>query len=492
MTWEKISRREKIFAALLFLTLPFANPWVRGDGVGYYAYARALLIEHRLDFEKDWLAANSSFRMAKLNEQGRLRPDAYTPTGHLDNHFTVGPAILWSPFLISAHLGVLLLDKLGAHIPADGFSWPYLSAMAIGTAVYGFLGLLISFRLARKYFEERWAFLATLGIWFASSLPVYMYFNPAWSHAHSVFAVALFVYYWDRNRGSRSVPQWIVLGVCAGLMIDVYYPNLVFLVLPAIESLGAYRRALRAPGKDASSPARVFSGNICFALAALAAFLPTIITRKIIYGSYWNFGDYRDTPWLWTAPARWQVLFSSDHGLVSWTPILALALLGLFLWLKSNRITAAYLIAATVAFYYLIACYPDWDGLSSFGSRFFVSLTPIFVVGLAAFFSEWARRWRAAAMPATAATLTGLFILWNLAFIFQWGTHMIPVRGPISFRDMAYNQFFVVPSRLSDSLHHYLTSRKSLMIQIEQADMRQLRDAASKEPDAKPEQARSQ
>jgi hypothetical protein len=493
MTWrEKISRHEKMLALIFLLTLPLINPWVRGDGVGYYAYARSLLIEHRLDFEKDWLAANTSFRMARLDEQGHLKPELYTRTGHLDNHFTVGPAILWAPLLIAAHLGVLLFDRFGGQIAASGFSWPYVTALAIGTAVYGFLGLLISYRVARKYFEERWAFLATLAIWFASSLPVYMYFNPSWSHAHSAFVVALFVYYWDRTRGSRTTLQWIALGLCAGLMIDVYYANFVFLVLPGIEALTAYWRALRAPKGNASSARSIFSGNILFGLAALAAFLPTIITRKIIYGSYWNFGDYGDEPWSWTAPARWKVLFSSDHGLMTWTPILALALLGLCLWLKSNRVMAGYLIAGALAFYYLMACYPLWDGLSSFGSRFFVSLTPIFVIGLAAFFSEWARIWKSGVMPATAATLTVLFTLWNLAFIYQWGTHMIPVRGPISFRDMAYNQVFVVPSRVTDSLKQYLTSRKSLMNHIEQEDVKQLNEQTSKAPDAKPEQAGSQ
>ena len=29
--------------ALFLMSLPFVNPWVRGDGVGYYAYARSLL-----------------------------------------------------------------------------------------------------------------------------------------------------------------------------------------------------------------------------------------------------------------------------------------------------------------------------------------------------------------------------------------------------------------------------------------------------------------
>src|SRR6202167_14430 len=168
----RFTKYEALLAIIFLLTLPLSNPWVRGDGVGYYAFARSMLIEHRLDFTKDWLAANTSFRMGRTDAQGNIAPAEYTQTGHLDNHFSVGPAILWFPFLVVAHGGVLLWDCLGGGIPADGFSKTYSVARASGTALYGFLALLISFALARRYFGERWAFLGTVGIWFASSLPV--------------------------------------------------------------------------------------------------------------------------------------------------------------------------------------------------------------------------------------------------------------------------------------------------------------------------------
>src|ERR1700758_3570715 len=112
----KLGRSDKILAAVFLVTLPLVNPWVRGDGVGYYAFARSLLIEHDLNFEKDWQAANNGFRLGRIDEAGQVAPGQYTSTGHLNNHFTVGPAILWSPFLIVAHLGVLAYDGLGGHI----------------------------------------------------------------------------------------------------------------------------------------------------------------------------------------------------------------------------------------------------------------------------------------------------------------------------------------------------------------------------------------
>ena len=56
------------------------NPWVRGDGVGYYALVRAPLIEQRLDFTQDYQYANSSFRDRRLDASGRNLPAASYPT----------------------------------------------------------------------------------------------------------------------------------------------------------------------------------------------------------------------------------------------------------------------------------------------------------------------------------------------------------------------------------------------------------------------------
>ena len=120
---------EKILVLIFICTLPLVNPWVRGDGVGYYAFARAPLIQHNLDFRQDWLRANSSFRLGRVDDQNRLLPEEFTSNGHLDNHFSIGPAMLWAPFLLAAH-GVVKINHLfGGRIPADGFSLPYIFAI---------------------------------------------------------------------------------------------------------------------------------------------------------------------------------------------------------------------------------------------------------------------------------------------------------------------------------------------------------------------------
>jgi hypothetical protein len=466
-----LSKYQIALILIFLITLPLINPWVRGDGVGYYAFARSILIEHKLDFRQDWLHANISFQMNRVDTNGHIKADQYTSTGQLNNHFSIGPAILWAPFLIAAHAGVLAADRLGARIPANGFSRPYLVAMSFATALYGFLAIMISFALACRYAPERWAFVACVGIWFGSSLPVYMYFDPSWSHAQSAFAVALFIWYWLRTRGLRSLSQWALLGALGGLMMDVYYPSVLLLLFAAFESLEMYWTSLQR--RDVISAARVLFANFLFSVAVLAVFAPTLISKKIIYGKYLRMG-YGHL-WNFSSPALLKVPFSADHGLFSWTPILIGSIIGLFLLCRYDRALGWYSIAIFAVFLYTIGCYFDWDGLSSFGNRFFIPLTPLFIIGLAVCIDSFRRKLGDRRGAAVLPAMVGLLVLWNLGLIFQWGMHLIPPRGPISWRQAAYNQVHVVPVEAASQMTAYFTRRSNLMQRIEQTDVHELK-----------------
>ena len=469
-----VRRSERLLLLLFFLSLPLLNPWIRGDGVGYYAFLRAPLIEHDFNFEQDYLQANAGFRERRLDERGHPKAIFRTSTGHLDNHFSVGPAILWAPFFLLAHGGVLLARAAGSSVPADGFSAPYRIAMAFATALYGFLGLLLSFRLARKYVKERWALLATITIWWASSLPVYMYFNPSWSHAHSAFAVGLFVWYWHETREARTLRQWLILGVISGLMLNVYFANAMLLAVLAVEALRRHAATLGptlSPGLNLPS---LLGGRLIFVLAVLICLLPTFLSRYIIYGNIFESGYVPLREWSWRSPYFFAVLFSSNHGLFSWTPVLLFAVAGLFMFWRREPLVGEAFLAAALVFYVFIACYPDWAGISSYGNRFFISLTVLFILGLSVALERFAEFFHrpGAAMMAAAPVLAG-FILWNVGFFFQWGSHLVPARGPISWSEMIHNQFFVVPRRISADLEVYLFRRRDLMQQIEQRDIEQ-------------------
>src|SRR6267378_3758934 len=204
--------------------------------------------------------------------------------------------------------------------------------MALATAFYGFLGLLLAFRLARQYVHERWALLATIAIWWASSLPVYMYFNPSWSHAHSAFAVAFFLWYWHETRSARSFSQWFFLALIAGLMLNVYYANAMVLAVLVVEAVRQYGAHAGAELLESPRLANLLVRHLFFATVVLVCLLPTFVTRYLIYGNAFESGYTPLRDWLWRSPAFLAVLFSSNHGLLVWTPVLLFAIAGLILF----------------------------------------------------------------------------------------------------------------------------------------------------------------
>lgn len=439
------SKYEKILLVLYLLTAPIVKPWVHGDGVGYYAWARCILLQHNLngeiDFDKGYegdprRAADPHFR------------DHYvTVTGRLNNHFTIGPAILWSPFLVVTQGLTAIYDHShGTHFSSDGYSKPYMVAVGAGTFFYGFLTLWISFRLARKYVAERWAFLATLGIWLASALPFYIYAEPSLAHVHAAFVVALFVWYWDRTRNERTWKQWLLLGVIAGMMLNTYFPTGLMLLLPLLDALLSWWIELRA--KDHRALPALLLQHSSFAATIVVVFIPTLLTRKLLYGTYFSSGY--NVAWYWTSPAFWKVCFSS-RGMFLWTPILLLSVAGLVLLLKIDRILCVGFILGFLSFTYLIGCYEYWHGIPSFGNRYLVTLTPLFLVGLATFLEWFGQQWgeRRALLPAA---MVGLFIAWNLGLIFQFATRLLPYSFPISISSAAYNQVVVVPQQAAEML----------------------------------------
>ena len=104
-----------------------------------------------------------------------------------------------------------------------------------------------------------------------------------------------------------------------------------------------------------------------------------------------------------------------------------------------------------------------------------MGLTPLFVLGLAALVDRLARAWQERRAAILAWSATAVLIVWNLGLMFQWGMHLIPDRGPISWRDAAYNQVAVVPAQAAHSMRNYFLGRRQMMERIEQQDVHGLK-----------------
>jgi hypothetical protein len=445
--------RRVVWIAGWLLALALVNPYVRGDGNGYYAWLVSPIIDGDLDFTNQFARADPLFQSLVFDETGAVRDEARTVTGHVGNQWSVGPAVMWAPWFLVAHLLVLVARSFGAAIQADGYSWPYLWCVSAGTVTYGMVALWCSLRSAVALGLERHAGLAVLGIALASSLPVYQVFLPFHVHALSAAAVAAVVCYALLFPPGGSIKRWVTWGVFAGLMVQIYQLNGVLLIAP----LMVWSRVLRA-----ENWATALRCGVAFAAAGLIVCVPQLAGKAIVYGSPLVSG-YQDQ-FFFSQPRLWQTLLSTNHGWWLWTPIAAVACAGwISLWRARPEVRP--FLAAAVAFYLVVASYQNWHGLSSYGNRFFLSLTVLQVAGLAMVLA----RAGAAATRVWSAVLIGLAV-WNAGFIFQWGTNIIPNRGAVSLRQVAVNQVTVVPDRMAAFLRRYIGDRRGAQDDVERED----------------------
>jgi hypothetical protein len=67
-----------------------------------------------------------------------------------------------------------------------------------------------------------------------------------------------------------------------------------------------------------------------------------------------------------------------------------------------------------------------------------------------------------------------LLIIWNIGFIFQWGTNLVPNRGPVNFSQVARNQVTVVPQKMISFVFRYIKSRDQVNKEVEQDDLKEI------------------
>jgi len=411
-----------------------------GDTIQYYAYLRSLVIDHDVDFTNDYQLL---YAPADAARPDNIWLTSRTPLGRPTNLMSIGPALLWAPFFIGT-LSVLGIGRLfGLGVALDGIAAPFPLSVGVAGIVYATAGAYLCYRACRLLFPRSPAFWAALAAWLGTPAVYYSVISPAYSHATSLFASALFVFFWLKNRGRQHVIRFVWLGVLAGVAALVRWQDAVVIVFPLLElSQDSVNRRLTASG------AVLRAGVMVVVMIAMLA--PQFVAWRAIYGQYLlvpqGEGFMR-----WTRPAIVQVLFSLRHGLFSWTPVVLIAVVGLFDLTKRDRLfgwSALLVIAIAV---YVNASVIDWWAGEAFGARRFVGYTVLFALGLGSLFARrfWVDR------PVLLRWSATVLIVYNLLFLVQYQLFMRGFQDLAPYPSTARQVFvdrLVLPFRL---LHHW-------------------------------------
>jgi hypothetical protein len=425
-------------ASLVFL--PKSNGRiVIGDATHHYVQLRSAVFDRDLQFRNEY---ETLYRL-RGDEPGLEWVYEPTATGHVRNLMPVGPALLWAPAYLLVVAGVWLTGLFGVHYPLDGYGRLFQATAGISGIVAATLGSWLTYRAAARLLDSRVAIWATLSVWLSSSAVYYSLVSPTYSHAASLFAVSAFWATWILMDEQKDLVRYGLLGVLVGVAGLMRWQDLVLVLVPTLEIAARLRDA---------GVRTTLSRLLAVAVGALIGFLPQMIVWNVLYGAPLTIpqgpGFMR-----WSQPALLAVLISDNHGLLSWTPIVALSLVGLWwLWRRAPLVGGAAVLFFAVS-WYVNAAVADWWAGEAFGARRFVSCFPVFVFGLAALLS------RARRASIAGAAVFYIFSFHTLLLFIQYQAFMRGLRQIVPYPsglDGLYLARFRAPI---DLLHWWLSSR---------------------------------
>ena len=470
MNTEKQGKRELLLVFALFIaSLPAVTARLySSDEVEYFSYLRSLWFDHDVSFDNEYRYFYDH-RIAQTPDFHHTFLELQTATGRRINYGTIGCAILWAPFYGVADVATRAMRTMGGAVEADGYSRPYVAAVAYGSAFYGFAAIVMAVAATRQL-VRKYALSSGLAVWVGTPLLFYMYVAPPFSHACSAFAVALFVTVWLKVRQTWTMNGIVVLGLAAALMAMVREQDLICALGPAVDfGLAHFKvkgKRQKAKGKDERLQGWkvAATGGGAF----LIAYLPQLIAYQALNG-FPRPSPLVTRKMFWYSPHALQVLLDPEHGFLFWTPLALLGLAGLIGLVAAPRAIARddaaspdirqiggcmLLMVATQV--YISGAVESWTVAGAFGQRRFVAVTMFLVIGLAAFRSWMESR---AARIATNIAIV-LCVWWNLALTLEFGTSMMD-RQKLELRRNAYDAFVTLPRTAPKLLYRYFTNRSS-------------------------------
>ncbi|MGE0449438.1 MAG: hypothetical protein AB7Q29_07635 [Vicinamibacterales bacterium] len=503
--WERIASWPRawqyaLLAAAVIGSLPLVTMRLyASDEIEYFAYLRSMWFDRDLSFDNEY----HYFYDRGIAHGVRPLPDgsgviggrfsetfleAETPTGRRFNFAPVGTAIMWTPFYAAADLGVRIARALGASVPADGFSQPYIAAVTLGSAFYGILAIVLSTIAVRQVFGTGDLSAAAIGA--GTPLLFYTYIAPGYSHACSAAVVAALVVVWLRVRRDWAPLGVIALGALAALTGMVREQDAFIALGPAIDFATTAVRSVRT-GK--TKPARWILHVVAGVATTALCVLPQAFTYLALYGRLGPSTAVAEKM-SWTAPYVWKLLASTEYGALFWSPILVPAFAGLALlvagafdraipvhsgtngthpatneahpaidetglsdtpWISDTQwigVICAIMVGTQL---WISGSVSSWTG-SAFGQRRLIGLTVCLSIGLSAAFRAIAAGCRRQILLVVVCVC----VWWNLGLVAQYGSGLMD-RQRLELGRNAYNNFVTVPIRLPRLVYRYVFDRPS-------------------------------
>ena len=366
------------------------------DRAGYYIYLPATWFYHfdarRMPADLD-IKTGGGFSLDTLNNK-------------IDTKYTYGVALLESPFFIAAGI----VSRIFGYDSEFGFSMIYMRMLSLAAVVYLMLGLWFLKKILDYYFRSLVSFFVITMIFLGTNLFYYSIIDGMMSHVYSFFLFSLFLFALKRFLVSASYPYFMLLSAVLSLAVLIR-PTNVILGLLFFTWDGA------GPGEWLKRIRQFLKPQyfLCFLAILLILFLPQLIYWKYLTGNWIHF-SYRDEGFTnWQHPMVAQVLFSPVNGLITYTPLVLIFLVGLSMMILRRNLNGWLIAAVFVIVTLICASWKMWYFGCSFGQRSFIEYYAMLAVPFG-YFTTWVFRLRRMLVSSTILFMVFLFGYFNLRY----------------------------------------------------------------------------
>lgn len=381
------------FLVSLGFDLPYKPEFaIRSDGLGYHVWTYAIL---KGDLSFAWFEGDPEAHSLHQPDPAVRRFTCKYPPGVALVRL---PVMAW------------LADPTRngpPYSPAEYWTCQVLGAVVlVGVVVFGLLAC------RELGVSAWWAQFAVVALTFGTGLYHHGTFDAGFSHIYSALGAAYLV--WQGAKASRNGGRVSAIGVAvvSALLVLLRSTNVILVAFWAA-GLGVW--SWRTGGRR--------TGLWASAVGAALGLGLTVALNAYMFGHV-TLNSYPGEEFVWDRPMTLSVLISAEHGLLTYSPILALVLV-VGLVAKPTRRAAAGFALLVLAYAVLYGYWWSWHLGDGFGHRGFVELTPFAVPIFAAALGHLAgkRPWAARVVALACAVAAGV----TLALMGVYWSYMRPV-----------------------------------------------------------------
>jgi hypothetical protein len=376
------------------------------DKAGYHMYLPAL-------FYYDFKASNYPEDFGSNIGNGfRFNPKE----DKVISKYPIGVAVLQSPFFTLGHFIDQFNERGECQKSYAGYSWIQHKMIDVSTVFYFVFGLLLLFKVLIRNNARRQVYVLLFLLTFGSNAYFYITRDAGLSHAYSFFTFSAFLYFFNRliNQSKSIKTEVIMLLFVASLGCLIRPVNVLFYGLSALVFIIPNWSYL-------IQHKRVIGTSVLLALpiALLLPFLQ-LVYYKYAHGSYLAY-SYTDEAFIYAdTPKFARVWFAPANGLLPYSPVFALSLIGIFFMFKSDLKLALTYVILFLGVSYLYAAW--WTpGLGcGYGHRGFIEHLPFFALPAMITLRKIRSRWLISILASLGLVYIGFLIAFQYRYDGCW------------------------------------------------------------------------